>query len=210
MEGVGLAVGLVGLFSTCLEALDKVDSWRNYEYESGSLDAQFRVQKILFQRWGEAVGLGTKDIDGKEKEISSDPDACEIVKKLLQSIKQIESWGDSTSPLPMHEAEKSRVRGRVLLSDSRLNTFFRSTKKKFGWSLRGKDKRKFQVEQLSALVSALANLIPIPEDGGQDSTNTQSIHTNGMSRNDSIQVIQLTLISDDTLNSSVERGMKGS
>jgi hypothetical protein len=60
MELVGLAVGvagLVGLFNTCLDLLDKFDSWRGCGSNLRSLAAQFQAHKPRFENWGHAVGF---------------------------------------------------------------------------------------------------------------------------------------------------------
>ncbi|KAF2469631.1 ankyrin-1, partial [Lindgomyces ingoldianus] len=59
MEPAGLAVGtiaLVSLFSTCLEALEKLDNYKNFQIDSHHLAAQFEVDKLRFEKWGLAVG----------------------------------------------------------------------------------------------------------------------------------------------------------
>ncbi|KAK2016068.1 ankyrin-1, partial [Colletotrichum eremochloae] len=60
MEPVGLAVGVVGLaglFSTCLEAVQKIDSYKNFGRDSRFLEAQFNASKHRFTEWGQAVGF---------------------------------------------------------------------------------------------------------------------------------------------------------
>ncbi|KAB5581180.1 hypothetical protein GE09DRAFT_1085410 [Coniochaeta sp. 2T2.1] len=60
MEATGLIVGVVGLaglFNSCLEAVDKVQSYGTFGSESQPLDAQFKAIKARFERWGPAVGI---------------------------------------------------------------------------------------------------------------------------------------------------------
>ncbi|KAH7129676.1 hypothetical protein B0J13DRAFT_563207 [Dactylonectria estremocensis] len=52
MEPVGLAIGaagLAGLFSSCLEAVDKVQSYKSFKTDSHVFDAQFRAKKLRFE-----------------------------------------------------------------------------------------------------------------------------------------------------------------
>lgn len=184
MEPIGLAVGLVslaGLFSTCLEALDKVDSWKNYEDEYGDLEAQYEAQKFVFKRWGQAVGLGEKDIHGKDIEISDDPRLNVIVGRLFESIKRIKTWGDGASSVPLQGADKSHT------GDSRSNALFNAKMKKLRWSLRGKAKRILQVQRLTSIVDDLEKLIPTNGEKGQVSNYADSINTDGMLRDGFIQ-----------------------
>lgn len=60
MEPVGIGVGVVGLFglfNTCLDVVNKYDSWKDFGSESHCLTAQFEAQKLGPQIWGEAVGV---------------------------------------------------------------------------------------------------------------------------------------------------------
>ncbi|KAH7144327.1 ankyrin-1, partial [Dactylonectria estremocensis] len=60
MEPVGLAVGiagLAGLFSSCLEVVENVDSYRDFEHDSRSLAAQFDADRLRFQQWGRSIGI---------------------------------------------------------------------------------------------------------------------------------------------------------
>ncbi|KAK7409419.1 hypothetical protein QQX98_008380 [Neonectria punicea] len=60
METVGLVVGvagLAGLFTSCLEAVDKVQSYQTFETDSYVLDTRFKVAKARFERWGPGVGI---------------------------------------------------------------------------------------------------------------------------------------------------------
>ncbi|GKT51786.1 uncharacterized protein ColSpa_11967 [Colletotrichum spaethianum] len=53
MEPVGLAVGIVGLaglFSSCLEAVEKFDSYKNFGRDSRSLATLFDTDKHRFEQ----------------------------------------------------------------------------------------------------------------------------------------------------------------
>jgi hypothetical protein len=53
MEPIGFTVGIVGLaglFSVCLDVIDKVDSYKDYRVESRSIIAQFDADKHLFTK----------------------------------------------------------------------------------------------------------------------------------------------------------------
>ncbi|KAF2188906.1 hypothetical protein K469DRAFT_541182, partial [Zopfia rhizophila CBS 207.26] len=54
MEPGGLAVGtvaLASLFGTCLEALEKFDSYRDFRTDSRHLTTQFKADKLRFEKW---------------------------------------------------------------------------------------------------------------------------------------------------------------
>ncbi|KAG7419310.1 Ankyrin repeat domain-containing protein 50 [Fusarium oxysporum f. sp. rapae] len=56
MEPVGLAVGLVGLFSTCMKVMQRIDSYKIAGRDLRQLDAQLNATMHIFERW-EAVLL---------------------------------------------------------------------------------------------------------------------------------------------------------
>ncbi|KAK3044450.1 hypothetical protein LTS18_001256, partial [Coniosporium uncinatum] len=64
MEVAGLvigAVGLAGLFTTCLECIEYVQSGRKLGKDYVLLETKLCNQKIRFMAWGKACGFGTSD-----------------------------------------------------------------------------------------------------------------------------------------------------
>ncbi|KAM0274359.1 hypothetical protein ACHAQH_007925 [Verticillium albo-atrum] len=60
MEPASFAVGLVGLaglFSSCLEAVERAQSYRSFASDSKGLDIQFGAAKVRLENWGRAVGF---------------------------------------------------------------------------------------------------------------------------------------------------------
>jgi Prion-inhibition and propagation len=64
MEVGGLVVGgvaLAGLYSACVEAVERVESYRNFEEDAQHLLTRFKASKVILQRWASQVGL----LDGR-------------------------------------------------------------------------------------------------------------------------------------------------
>ena len=60
METAGLVIGvagLAGLFSTCLEVLDKVQAYQTSAIDLDVLAVRFNATKVLFERRGTSVGI---------------------------------------------------------------------------------------------------------------------------------------------------------
>ncbi|WQF76848.1 Putative prion-inhibition and propagation, HeLo domain, HeLo domain superfamily [Colletotrichum destructivum] len=60
MEPAGFAIGIVGLadpFSSCLEAIDKVQSYRSARADADVQDTLFNAAKARFEQWGRGVGI---------------------------------------------------------------------------------------------------------------------------------------------------------
>ena len=55
-RGIGVA-GLVGLFNTCVDIIERVDSYKDVGGESRSLLARFEADRVRLRRWGQIVGL---------------------------------------------------------------------------------------------------------------------------------------------------------
>lgn len=139
MEPVSFAVGLVGLaglFSTCLDILDKFDSWKECESESQALIAQFEAHKLQLDKWGQAVGIQDGTVSNQHDKLLDDPRVLKTVIDLLSAIKYIcGSHGPGIPP--------------------------ESKRQKLSWALRAKMKVTAQVSQLSSIVQTLYSLVPI-------------------------------------------------
>ncbi|KAJ9132099.1 hypothetical protein NKR23_g11419 [Pleurostoma richardsiae] len=92
MEPVGLAVGivgLVGLFSTCLEVIDKVQSYKTFANDSHVLDSQFNAGKLRFEQWGRAVGLAPGTPSANHHDALDEPDVRAVVGDILSIVRSI-------------------------------------------------------------------------------------------------------------------------
>ena len=161
MEPAGLAVGLVGLaglFNTCLEVVNKYDSWKSFGPDLRSLTAQFEAQKIRLERWGEAVGIEPGGLSSQHHGLLEDARILANVKDLLSSIQETCGLQDNIRPTA---TGKSQISGKhdhpsapQGLKRQRLN-----------WALRNKEKRIAQVGRFSSIVDDLHNLVPVQERG---------------------------------------------
>jgi len=88
----GTVVGfarLASLFSTCLDVIDKVDSYRDYAFESQSIVAQFEANKLLFQKWAQNVGIDTRKSKDTHHRDLDNPKTGLMVERILLSIQEI-------------------------------------------------------------------------------------------------------------------------
>lgn len=163
MEPAGLTVGilgLAGLFNTCLDVLEKVDSWKGFGSESRSMSAQFKAHKIRLEKWGQAVGIEQGRLSDEHDRLLDDPRILSTVQELLSAIKDICGYDDNTFPTNdlgysmTINKQKSRCHARP-------QNPHESKRLKLSWALRDKAKRIAQVEQISLLVQNLHGLVPI-------------------------------------------------
>lgn len=160
------ATELIGLFSTCLDVINKVDSYKDFGFEFRSIIAQFDADKLLFQKWGQNVGIDKDKLKDYHHKDLDNPETALIVEKILSNIQEIFSGTESTLPnlQPMAEAglrssldEAPFPRGRAEHQRFQASTSKRS---RIGWTSRGKAKFITQVQQFGALVQRLHTLVP--------------------------------------------------
>ncbi|CAG9986134.1 unnamed protein product [Clonostachys byssicola] len=150
MEVAGLVVGvagLAGLFSTCLDALDKTQQYRNSAEDMHHLETQFQAENLRFQQWGRDIGLqrGETLKEGHHKALE-DVDTRKTIQEILQIIYTLCQPGDEGS------TRLNRSPGQHVLSSSR--------KQRVAWALWGKGKREEEVKLFKDLVQNLYNLVP--------------------------------------------------
>ena len=165
MEPAGLAVGvfgLVGLFSSCLDAAKRIDSWKNFGDDSKILASFFDAKKLLLEKWAEDVGLDQGTIANDDHhEALDDPRIFSEVQKHLLLIKKLYSDADDASP-PVAGTDAGRqrlsLRRPVQLQPGTASSESKSQKTK--WALKDKEKCMEQVERLGHFVQDLYNLVP--------------------------------------------------
>jgi hypothetical protein len=99
MEVAGLVVGVAGLaelFSTCLDALEKTQQYRNSATDMHHLETQFQAEKLRFQQWGHDIGLkrGETLKEGHHKALEEE-DTRKTIQEILQTIYTFQ-WGEIT------------------------------------------------------------------------------------------------------------------
>ncbi|KAH7125015.1 hypothetical protein B0J13DRAFT_484360, partial [Dactylonectria estremocensis] len=164
MEPIGFAVGiagLAGLFSSCLEVVEKVNSYRSFGSDSHVLDAQFKSEKLRFQQWGRVVGLDQGKLSGDHHPALDDPETFSAVNNHLWIIQDICRADDAPS---------QRVLGGTGLAQDALipagkdrtsyNAPSESKRRKLAWALWRKGERTDQVKLFGGLVQQLHNLVP--------------------------------------------------
>ena len=170
METAGIIVGvagLAGLFSSCLEAVDKVQSFLTFGADSHALETRFKAIRVRFERWGPDVGIKQGRLSDDHHAALDDKDVFAAAEDILRIIKTICDTGDS------RDAPRRRTRvvglgndgGSVLQRRSALpGGASESTRRKLAWALWGKESRTEQVELFGKLVRELHELVP-PDTG---------------------------------------------
>ncbi|KAK3312564.1 hypothetical protein B0H66DRAFT_506168, partial [Apodospora peruviana] len=168
MEPVGLAVGLVGLvglFNTCLDVIDKVDSYKDFGIESRSVYAQFEADKQILKQWAQHVGIENGGLGVRHHRHLDDADTMAAVRTLLSSIHEIFGKTERTALNRQPAMESGRNssleiphRGTRIIQQPEPDF---SRRDRIGWSLKRKGKITNQVQQFGSLVQRLYTLVPV-------------------------------------------------
>lgn len=160
MEAAGLAIGaagLVSLFGSCLDALDRIDSFRDFAKESLYLQIQLDSAKIRLRQWGEAVGFQEERLSNSHHELLNDPEILALIRETLLIIRhECSKTKESRSQDQLLESNEHVNADR---SQSRILSIHGSWRRKMAWSLRQKAKRSGQVERVQSLVQNLYDLV---------------------------------------------------
>jgi hypothetical protein len=147
--------GLVSLFSTCLDVIDRVDSFKEFGFESELISSKFEADKTLLRRWARQVGIRDDGkLDPTHHESLDDPEIALRVENILVSIQKIFNKPETSllelqSSLDTVQKRRFDLTGQVPKS-SRLR-----------WALKGKAKCIAQTQHFGALVQSLRDLVPV-------------------------------------------------
>ncbi|KAF4417043.1 Ankyrin repeat domain-containing 50 [Fusarium acutatum] len=170
MEPVGLAVGLVGLFSTCMDVMQRVDSYRTAGRDSRQLDAQLKATMHLFEKWGDTVGISKGKLSDGHHPALDDQRTYEVVQGLLNSIKDFPAASDDPSSLTgLQKAPSFPPSGDLPSHGPKITKWQKTT-----WALRRKLKQTSHVQALAGLVSDLYSVVTPDTAGSKALTRTPS------------------------------------
>lgn len=89
MEVLGLVIGIAGLYSTCLEAVNKVKSYKAHDFESSYTIARFNVYELRLRRWADDVGIADNKLKDKHHDKLDDPEINAATSQILCIIREI-------------------------------------------------------------------------------------------------------------------------
>lgn len=167
--------GLAGLVGGCMEAIERVDSYRNFRSESRLINDRFDCEKLLFRQWSDKVGITGGKLKGVHHPSLDDDAVLAVVERILSSIHelfvlteptvlglQFRSTDNDTTFLNSLELSKDN-------STKRKHQAFPSTRGKLSWAFKGKARFITQVELFGELIDKLYRLVP-PEGASKSIT----------------------------------------
>jgi hypothetical protein len=180
--GVGIGVvGLAGLVSTCLDVLDKVDTYKNFGAESRSLELCFEADKHRFKKWLLGVGIVNGCLQDEHHQLLDDDSMSQLVVKIVRHICALWSAGGASAAafdfVNQHDAHAFPGGGdtvgksRAQKPPSSTLPMVASKRKRMAWALGGKAKFITQLESFGTLVNRLYDLVPPAQFSGGHSGN---------------------------------------
>ncbi|KAI5839405.1 hypothetical protein DFP73DRAFT_211586 [Morchella snyderi] len=153
---VGTVIGLAGLYSVCLQAMEQINDGRNFAKDSQTSYTLFEVERWLLRVWGKKVGI-EKESDFHRFLKPGSPE-YPVIRGILRSLESILSSGD----------DLCKKYGLVSKEDI-------SFGRKYVWAVR--DKKAFDrlVKDIATLVEKLSAIVPPEGDPrfGEHETNKQ-------------------------------------
>lgn len=166
--GVGIA-GLSGLFSACLDVVERIDSYKSFDVDSRAIISQFDADKLLFKQWGKAVGFDGESLGNSHHENLDDAETLLAVRKIFAVIQDIiTDFVEEPSSQRNGSDSMSSVRPPNDSRRIRLQKFqgVPSYKTKLEWTLRHKARFLALLQKFGSLVGSLRALVP-PESSRQ-------------------------------------------
>jgi hypothetical protein len=151
MEPVGFAVGLsglVGVFTSCLEFVQRYDTYKTASRDKRSLDVQQQGAIYRLKHWGISVGIKDGKLSNNHHPALDNPETITLVNDLLSNIKE---FLDS----PNHLDGPSGVQKVPSSGSEKLPRLER-----VAWALGGRFRQTNHVQVLEPLVSLLYEVVP--------------------------------------------------
>jgi hypothetical protein len=173
MEPVGLAVGvagLAGLFTSVLDAVDRVKDYKSFGRDSKVLKAQLDGHHALLERWGRDIGLDNNEFSAKHQAML-DPRTFQAAEQLLEIANTMLTsdepetgggnafGGEAVGDDAVGENKISdRSEGRPIRRTTTASS--NSKRARIGWMFGGKAEKTEQVRLLGKIVEQLWGLVP--------------------------------------------------
>lgn len=156
MDPASLAVGIVGiagLFTSILEVVDRVHTYRSFSADFEALNVRLRADRVRLEQWGQHIGLNTAEASARHPALSN-PNIFPVVESLLRILARI-TQADDTKRNELEDEMLGTGYGRPAY-----NAPSESKRTRMRWAIRGKGEWREQVELFGSVVQKLHDIVP--------------------------------------------------
>lgn len=114
--GIGIT-GLAGIVSTCLDVVERIDSYRDFSVDSRAIISQFDADILLFKQWGKTVGFDGQRLEDDHHEKLNDVETFSAVQSIFAIIQYIANGLNEGSSSHQYGPESTSSQGKF--NDSR-------------------------------------------------------------------------------------------
>lgn len=166
METAGLAVGIFSLYSTFLEVLKHVDSYKSFGTDVTILFNRYEASKLKLQKWADMVGVRDNQLVAPHDPRLDDPRVASVIRNILRCLTEIfdkteytnNSIGLSTGPrLAEANGWATSDEAAPMKSEQPLPSSRRS---RLAWAMGRRDRFTKDICNFEGLVNILCDIVP--------------------------------------------------
>lgn len=164
MEPIGLVVGLVGLYSACIETAHRIESYKHFQSEARLLLVKFQADKAILQHWADSVGILNDRLSETYDRRLDDRKIGLAVQGILLAIQTLlKSTEESPSESFQQGASSVSAARQIAFAQGVTETVSISFRKRdrLAWTFGGKGRFTALVDTFGALVGKLHGLVPL-------------------------------------------------
>ena len=166
MEPVSLAVGLVPLFTSAIDILDRVQDYKEFGADSETSLSHFEASKLKLQNWAKALGICDGKLSDAHDARLDDSRTASVVQNLLQaSIRIFDKVEYQRESLRLPVRQRSAgIDGWAAPADdirhSHPDRQIFSKRSRLAWATGGKTRFERDVHNFESLVNVLSDVVP--------------------------------------------------
>ena len=187
MEIAGLAVGIPGLLTSCLELVERVDYYRTFGVHSRQLVARCETSKLRLREWANCVGISDDKLSDGHHPRLDHPEIASVVKMILLSLCDVFQESEHTRTRLRLQPEQANpvsqhwpILRRNEIHEKKVGLNLSSARSGIAWAVKFRSQFTNQVEMFEVLVDRLYDLVPPDRTEGQiQKRNDQGDRING-------------------------------
>ena len=165
MEPVGLAVGVLSLYNTSIEFLNRVRDYKDFGSESQTPLIRFDASKLKLQKWASALGIRDGRLVDPHDPRLDDPQTALVIRNILQgTVKAFDKVKDTSTSLRLPSRQHSAGTDDWLLPSDAIRNEVEQRQKfparsRIAWATGGKAKLSKDVRTFEGLVNILSDVV---------------------------------------------------